>query len=267
MTAAELSRLAADLELDVLGAAAVAPYDDTEQHIRERKARGLFADMRFTMARPEISCHPETPRGGSANCRLGRSVLLRAGAGARPGRRVGCPATRGATRTRPCVAISTSSAGGSVGRIACSSTRTTTSTARLPFVPEWRSTGRTRWRSRVGSGHGSFSGRSSRTWRSNRRRDSSSTADRAGSASTRVRQVRSTSLACSTRPSASRTGRKLPRRFPSITGPSLDGSVYGCDICQDVCPWNRGIEKRRRQHVDSRLGIDTDGFAAGLARA
>ena len=59
MTAAELNRLAGELGLDVVGAAPVAPYESTETHIRERRARGLFADMRFTMARPEISCHPE----------------------------------------------------------------------------------------------------------------------------------------------------------------------------------------------------------------
>ena len=60
MTAAELAALAEELGLDVVGAAPAAPYAETERHIAERRARGLFADMRFTMARPDVSCHPET---------------------------------------------------------------------------------------------------------------------------------------------------------------------------------------------------------------
>src|SRR3954471_21432608 len=60
MRAAELSRLAEELGIDVVGAAPVSAYEQTESHIRERRERGLFADMRFTMARPEVSCHPET---------------------------------------------------------------------------------------------------------------------------------------------------------------------------------------------------------------
>ena len=59
MTEAELKRLATELELDVVGAAPAQPYERTEQDISERRERGLFADMRFTMARPEVSCHPE----------------------------------------------------------------------------------------------------------------------------------------------------------------------------------------------------------------
>jgi epoxyqueuosine reductase len=59
MRADQLARLAQELGLDAVGAARAAPYEDTERHIRERRARGLFADMRFTMARPEVSCHPE----------------------------------------------------------------------------------------------------------------------------------------------------------------------------------------------------------------
>jgi epoxyqueuosine reductase len=59
MTAAELRRLASDLELDLVGAAPAEAYESTEEVIAERRARGLFADMRFTMARPEVSCHPE----------------------------------------------------------------------------------------------------------------------------------------------------------------------------------------------------------------
>jgi epoxyqueuosine reductase len=59
MEAAELIRLGEELGVDVVGAAPAEPYEETESHIRRRRARGLFADMRFTMARPEVSCHPE----------------------------------------------------------------------------------------------------------------------------------------------------------------------------------------------------------------
>jgi epoxyqueuosine reductase len=60
MTAAELEALGYELGLDVVGAAPAEPYEETERHIRERRAQGLFADMRFTMAQPEVSCHPES---------------------------------------------------------------------------------------------------------------------------------------------------------------------------------------------------------------
>jgi epoxyqueuosine reductase len=59
MTIAELERLATEVGIDVIGAAPAEPYETTERQIRARRARGLFADMRFTMAQPEISCHPE----------------------------------------------------------------------------------------------------------------------------------------------------------------------------------------------------------------
>jgi epoxyqueuosine reductase len=60
VTAAELDILAEELGIDAVGAAPAAPYEETEQHIRARRALGLFADMRFTMAQPEVSCHPES---------------------------------------------------------------------------------------------------------------------------------------------------------------------------------------------------------------
>jgi epoxyqueuosine reductase len=59
MTRGDLERVAAEVGLDVVGAAPAAPYERTERNIRGRRERGLFADMRFTMAQPEVSCHPE----------------------------------------------------------------------------------------------------------------------------------------------------------------------------------------------------------------
>src|SRR4029077_8408963 len=60
VTTVELARLAEELGIDAIGSAVAAPYTETELRIRERRSRGLFADMRFTMARPEVSCHPES---------------------------------------------------------------------------------------------------------------------------------------------------------------------------------------------------------------
>jgi epoxyqueuosine reductase len=59
VTNADVERLAHDLGLDVAGVARAEAYVETERHILERRARGLFGRMRFTMARPERSCHPE----------------------------------------------------------------------------------------------------------------------------------------------------------------------------------------------------------------
>jgi epoxyqueuosine reductase len=90
MNAAELERHAQELGLDVVGAAPAAAYDGTERHIRERKERGLFADMRFTMAQPEVSCHPEMLLHGAstvvsaAHCYFAPEPPLAAGEGRLP---------------------------------------------------------------------------------------------------------------------------------------------------------------------------------------
>jgi epoxyqueuosine reductase len=38
---------------------------------------------------------------------------------------------------------------------------------------------------------------------------------------------------------------QAPAAVPADYREHMGAQVYGCDICQDVCPWNRGVEKRR----------------------
>ena len=75
--------------------------------------------------------------------------------------------------------------------------------------------------------------------RSSRTRPRSISAAPARCASTRARPARSSSPACSTRRAASRISRSRSRaRFRRNSATSIGEHAYGCDICQDVCPWN-----------------------------
>jgi len=50
---------AADAGIDACGVCRAEAYERAERAIGERAALGYFADMGFTMRRPELSCHPE----------------------------------------------------------------------------------------------------------------------------------------------------------------------------------------------------------------
>jgi epoxyqueuosine reductase len=82
MDAAERTRAllaaAGELEIAACGVCAAVPYSKTERLIGERRDAGLFADMGFTIRRPDRSCHPETL------LRDARSVVVAARSYARP---------------------------------------------------------------------------------------------------------------------------------------------------------------------------------------
>ncbi len=54
-----LRERAYELGIDELGVCRAEPYERAERLIDDRLARGLFADLKFTMTRTATSCHPE----------------------------------------------------------------------------------------------------------------------------------------------------------------------------------------------------------------
>ena len=244
MTAAELAQLAADLGLDAIGAAPAEPYTETERHIRERRARGLFADMRFTMARPEVSCHPETLLSGA------RTVVSAASCYYTPGPAPGPGEGRLSRYTWSNAYEELRGRLDELGRAIGGSYRV--------LVDANQHVDREA-AARAGVG---FYGKN--TLLITRRHGSWVVL---GTLVTDVEVERTAPLetdcgsctlcieACPTgaldEPGTLDSTRCLsywtqsPGAIPVDYRAELGASVYGCDICQDVCPWNRGVEKRR----------------------
>ncbi len=246
MTAAELERLAEELELDVVGAAPASAYGETERHIRERKARGLFADMRFTMAHPEVSCHPETLLEGArtvvsaAYCYYAPEPALEEGEGR--------------------LARYTWHDGYAVLRERLDELGCRLGGGYRVFVDANQHVDR---EAAARSGVG-FYGKN--TMLITRRHGSWVVL---GTLVTTAVVEATLPLdldcgSCTLCIEACPTGAldepglvdstkclsywtQAPAAIPEDYRTELGAQVYGCDICQDVCPWNRGIEKRRAE--------------------
>ncbi len=266
MTADELSQLATELGLDVVGAAPAEPYAETEGHIRERRARGLFADMRFTMARPDISCHPERLLEGA------RTVVSAA----------------------LCYFASADEPGPDEGCLPRYTWRDEYSELRRKLDELGRRLGGT-YRVLVDSndhvdregavraGVGFYGKntmvitRTHGSWVVLGTLVTEAEIDTTAPLDLDCGSCRLCIDACPTgaldEPGTLDATRCLsywtqaPEPIPADYRPELGPRVYGCDICQDVCPWNRGVEKRRRDsqvdggapHVSIREWLLRDG--------
>jgi epoxyqueuosine reductase len=246
MTAAELSRMAAEVGLDVVGAAPAEPYESTERDIRERSERGLFADMRFTMARPEVSCHPERLFEGA------RTVVSAA----------------------LCYYAPAPEPGPDEGRLPRYAWRDEYAELRRRLQELGARLGGS-YRVLVDSNDHVDREAAVRSGVAFYGKNTLAISRRFGSwvvlgtlvTDVEIESTPSLDLDCGSCRlciDACPTGAldepgvldstkclsywtQAARPIPTEYRPELGDSVYGCDICQDVCPWNRGIEKRRSE--------------------
>ena len=265
LTTAHVRRLAEELGLDAVGVTRAQAYAGTERHIRERRARGLFGRMRFTMARPEVSCHPETLLDGARTV-VSAALCYWAPEPQRPQGHGRLPRyiwhDRYADLREKLDALGCRLGG--EYRVLVDANQHVDREAAV--------------RSGVG-----FYGKNTMVL-----------TRRHGSWVVLGTLVTTTELeptppldpgcgSCTRCVDACPTGAldepgvldatrclsywtQVPEPVPDAYRAELGAQVYGCDICQDVCPWNRGVERRRAglepdpaAHVDLVAWLEADG--------
>ncbi|HEV2590695.1 MAG TPA: tRNA epoxyqueuosine(34) reductase QueG [Gaiellaceae bacterium] len=242
-----------ELGLDAVGVARAEAYTETERHIVDRRERGLFAGMKFTMARPEQSCHPESLLAGARSVVSAALCYWEPEAPLEPGQ----------------------------GRLA----RYTWDDRYEELREKLDELGR-----RLGGAYRVFVDANQHVDREAAARsgvgfygkNTMLITRRHGSWVVLGTLVTDVELE-TTPPLATDCGAcrlcidacptaalddpgtldatkclsywtQAPAAVPEPYRAAMGAQVYGCDICQDVCPWNRGVEKRRAEREPSSAG-------------
>ena len=225
-------------------------YSSTEAAIADRNARGLFADLKFTMSRPEFSCHPEVLVDGA--CSVISAALCYWSPDVQPVA-AELPVGRIARYTRDDAYLALRER---LARVA-DMIEAAGYTARV-LVDDNHHVDREA-ASRAGVG---FYGKHTNII--TRRHGSwvvlgSIVTDAPLEATPPMRPGCGSCTACidACPTDAILPGGELDVRscitywtqsrhpVPDHIRDNMHDTLYGCDICQDVCPWNRGVEKRR----------------------
>jgi epoxyqueuosine reductase len=246
MRAAELTEVATGLGLDVVGAAPAEPYLRAEAAIRDRRARGLFADMRFTTARPERSCHPELLFDGART--VVSAALCYWAPGEEPGPGEGrLPRYTWADRydeLRTRLDALGRRLGGEHRVLVDDNAHVDREAAARSGVGFYGKNTMLITRK-----HGSWVVLGTLVTSAELEPTPPLELD-CGSCRLCIDACPTDALAEAGTLDANRClswSTQRPGSIPEAHRAALGDRVYGCDVCQDVCPWNRGVEKRRAE--------------------
>ncbi len=262
----DVRRLGDELGLDAVGVARAEAYEETERHIRERRARGLFADMRFTMARPQESCHPESLLPGARSVVSAALCYWRPEAPLAPGegRLPRYTWDDAYAELREKLDVMGRQLGGRYRVLVDANQHVDREAAARSGVGFYGKNTML-----ITRRHGSWVVLG--TLISDQVLESTPPLDAdCGSCTLCVEACPTHALDEPGTLDATRClsyWTQAPAPIPEDYRAELGAQVYGCDICQDVCPWNRGIEKRRAGqpagdgHVDLVAWLEADGSA------
>ena len=244
MTRKDLAQLGEELGLDAIGAAGAAPYTETERHIRERSERGLFASMRFTMAQPEVSCHPETLLPGART--VVSAALCYYEPGPEPGPDEGTLSrytwSDRYAKLREKLDALGRRLGGAYRVLVDANQHVDREAARRAGIGFYGKNTLL-----ITQRHGSWVVLGTLVTDVELEPSAPLHTD-CGSCTLCIDACPTNALDEPGTLDATRClsyWTQAPAAIPNDYREAIGASVYGCDICQDVCPWNRGVEKRR----------------------